>query len=48
MLTHHEAVEYSEQCIQEQLSSWTEPVNDIEEERLEIYQQESRFEFESF
>ena len=37
-LTHHEVVEYSDQCTEEQLSSWAEEINDhgIEEERFEI------------
>ena len=37
-LTHHEVVEYSEQCTEEPLSSWAEEINDydIEEERFEI------------
>ena len=40
-LTHHEVVEYSEQCTQE-LSSWAMAVNDhdIVEQRFEICSQE--------
>ena len=40
-------MEYSEQCTEEELSGWTTPVNDhdVEEERFEIYSQESRTEF---
>ena len=38
-LTHHEVVEYSDQCTEEPLSSWAVELNDhdIEEERFEIY-----------
>ena len=41
-------MEYSEHCTQESFSSWA-AVNDhdIEEERFEIYSQESRTQFES-
>ena len=45
-LTHHEVVEYSDQCTEEPLSSWAVEINDhgVEEERFEIYSysQESR------
>ena len=46
-LTHDEVVGYSEQCTEEELSGRTTPVNDhdVEEEKFEIYLQESRTEF---
>ena len=43
----HELVEYSEEYTQRSLSSWA-AVNEHDlEERLELYSQESRIEFES-
>ena len=40
-------MKYSKQCTEEELSGWAAAVNghDVEEERFEIYSQESRTEF---
>ena len=48
MTLTQEAVENSEECTQELLSSWAEAVNEHgTEERFEMYSQESRTDFES-